>query len=121
MMKFVMVFAALAVSLFAQMPPTKSRMDDTKGGIALRAAGIINAAGQWNTKLWISSPNATTFKICLRYFDGTTTRSLIKVVTAERADQPATITLEVPLEVVESGSLYIYEMVAISVGEFDAR
>lgn len=118
--KLLLLSLLVAIGLYAQVPskPTKSKIDGTVGAVTLQATSAIDQNGHWTTKLYLSSPNTMIFMICLRYFDGTGTRSIIKTATADAGNLPATIILPVPLEVVEAGSLYVYELMPASVVEF---
>lgn len=118
MLKIMLPFI-MAVGLSAQAPikPTKSKLDAVKGTVTMQAASVIDKGGRWNTKLYLSSPNTDTFKICFRYFDGTTTRSIIKTAISDAPNQPTVIVIELPIEIVETGSLYVYELIPVSVIE----
>lgn len=119
LLKIAFLITVTTALVLAQAP--KPRPAETKGAVTLQVSEVIDSTGHWHAKLWITSPNTDTFKICFRYFDGVTTRSLVKTAIADVPNQPATFVLEVPLETFVSGSLYVYELVPITVVDFDAH
>lgn len=116
---------ALVLGAHAQAltKPVKSRLDGTKGSVTLQATAVIDKAGHWQTKLYISSPNTPSFMVRLIYNDGATQRTILKTTTAEygAGNLPSVVILEVPLEVAESGNICVYELMPVSVIGFDPQ